>query len=159
MPIAKALLKYGQSNFAVLIIDYIEFENLRNMESYYIKNFKPYYNVLTEAYSSKNSKHSKTTRARLSELAKKRKHSESTKILISEALSKYHNPFYKKSHNLESKLKMIQANSRHSVYIYNSFKILLVIFPSVRTLSKFIYSNSMTINNYIKNKNLFRGEW
>lgn len=39
------------------------------MESYYIKIFKPYYNVLTEAYSSKIYKHSKTIRARLSELA------------------------------------------------------------------------------------------
>jgi len=73
-PIAKALLKYGKSNFAVFIIDYIEFENLRNMESYYIKKFKLYYNVLTEAYSFKIYKYSKTTRARLSELAKKRKH-------------------------------------------------------------------------------------
>src|ERR1700679_1298797 len=158
MPIAKALLKYGQSKFAVLILEYIDFEDLRSKESFYIKFYKPYYNVLSEAYSSKNYKHSQTIKARLSDLAKKRKHSESTKILISKALSKSHNPFYKKSHTLDSKLKMIQANSKNLVYIYNSFKILLVIFPSVRTLSKFINSNSNTIQNYIINNNLFRGE-
>ena len=31
---------------------------------------------------------------------------------------------------------MIEANSAYSVYVYNSFKELLVIFPSVLTLAK-----------------------
>ena len=50
MPIAafykqKAALKYGQSNFALLNLEYIDFENLRSKESFYIKIYK--YNVLT----------------------------------------------------------------------------------------------------------------
>ena len=54
---------------------------------------------------------------------------------------------------------MIETNSAYSVYIYNSFKELLVILPSVRTLAKLIHSNHSTIVSNIKNKTLFRGEW
>jgi len=54
---------------------------------------------------------------------------------------------------------MIEANSRYSVYIYNSFKELLTIFPSVNTLAKLIRSNHSSLVSYIKNKALFRGEW
>ena len=54
---------------------------------------------------------------------------------------------------------MIEANSAYPVYIYNSFRKLLVIFPSVRTLAKLINSNHSTIVSYIKDQTLFRGEW
>ena len=40
---------------------------------------------------------------------------------------------------------MIEANSGYSVYVYNSFKELLVIFPSVLTLAKLIKSNHSTL--------------
>ena len=36
---------------------------------------------------------------------------------------------------MDSKLRMIEAYSAYPVYIYNSFKILLVIFPSVKTFA------------------------
>lgn len=54
---------------------------------------------------------------------------------------------------------MIEANSAYPVYIYNSFRKLLVIFPSINTLAKLINSNHSTLVNYIKNGTLFRGEW
>jgi len=54
---------------------------------------------------------------------------------------------------------MIEANSAHPVYVYNSFKVLLITLPSVKTLAKFIKSNHSTIVNYIKSGELFRGEW
>lgn len=54
---------------------------------------------------------------------------------------------------------MIEANSASPIYIYNSYKILLVIFPSVKTLSKLINSNHATILNFIQKGTLFRGEW
>ena len=54
---------------------------------------------------------------------------------------------------------MIETNSAYSVYIYNSFKELLVILPSVRTFAKIIQSNYSTIVSNIKNKTLFRGDW
>lgn len=97
----------------------------------------------------------------LSKLAKNRTHSDKnkTKALISRALVGDNNPFYNKNHSVESKLRIIEAKSRYSVYIYNTFRELLVIFPSVRSLALWINSNHSTIVGYIKNKTLFRGEW
>ena len=38
MPIILALLKYGQENFAVLILEYVNIEKLSVRETYYITN-------------------------------------------------------------------------------------------------------------------------
>ena len=159
MPIVQALLKYGQDNFSVLILEYVNVENLSIRETYYITHFLPYYNVLKKGYSSIGYKHTEAVKEMLSELAKDRRHSDKTKALISRALVGENNPFYNKNHSVESKLRMIEANSAYPVYIYNSFRELLVIFPSVGTLAKLINSNHSTIVSYIKNGILFRGEW
>ena len=159
MPIIKALLKYGQENFAVLIVEYVKIENLSARETYYITHLLPYYNVLKQGYSSIGYKHTEETKKLLSELAKNRTHSDKTKTLISKALVGENNPFYNKNHSMDTKLRMIEVNSTYSVYIYNSFKELLVIFPSVNTLAKLIRSNHSSIVTCIKNNTLFRGEW
>ena len=86
-------------------------------------------------------------------------HSDETKGLIARALTGENNPFYNRSHSIESKLRMIEANSAYSVYIYNSFKELLVIFPSVKTLAKLIKSNHPTLVKNIQEQTIFRGEW
>nr|YP_009710789.1 GIY-YIG endonuclease [Macrolepiota fuliginosa]QFZ98737.1 GIY-YIG endonuclease [Macrolepiota fuliginosa] len=159
MPITLALSKYGQEHFAVLIVEYVDIENLTLRETYYIASLLPYYNVLKQGYSSLGYKHTEDTKNLLSELAKNRVHSDKTKALISRALVGDNNPFYNKNHSVESKLRMIEANSAYPVYIYNSFRELLVIFPSVKTLAKLINSNHSTIVSFIKNGTLFRGEW
>jgi group I intron endonuclease len=159
MPIVQALLKYRQDQFAALIVEYVDVKNLTVRETYYITHLLPYYNILKQGYSSIGYKHTEATKQMLSELAKNRIHSNKTKALISNALVGENNPFYNKNHSLDSKLRMIEAKSAYPVYIYNSFKELLVIFPSVRTLAKLINSNHSTIVSYIKNRTLFRGEW
>ena len=159
MPIVKALLKYNQENFSLLILEYVEPTYLTIRETYYITKVKPYYNVLKQGYSSLGYIHTKETKELLSELAKNRVHSEETKGLIARALIGENNPFYNKSHSLESKVRIIEAKSAYPVYVYNSFKELLVIFPSVTTLAKLIKSNHSTIVDNIKKQTLFRGEW
>jgi len=159
MPITKALLKYGQSNFSLLILEYAKAEVLTIRETFYIMTFLPYYNVLKQGYSSLGYKHTEETKKLLSELGKNRVHSNKTKALISRALTGENNPFYNKNHSTESKVRMIEANSAYPIYIYNSYKKLLVIFPSVLTLSKLINSNHTTIISIIKEQNIFRGEW
>ena len=159
MPIIQALLKYGQENFAILIVEYVDIENLSVRETFYITHFLPYYNVLKQGYSSLGYKHTEATKKLLSELAQNKVHSDKTKSLISKALVGENNPFYNKSHSMDAKLRMIEANSAYPVYIYNSLNKLLVIFPSVKTLAKLINSNHATIVSYIKKKTLFRGEW
>lgn len=159
MPITRALLKYDHLNFTLLILEYVEPEFLTVRETFYITHIIPYYNVLKQGYSSLGYKHTEETKKLLSELANNRTHSEKTKSLIARAVTGINNPFYDKSHSIESKIRMIEANSAYSVYVYNSFKELLVIFPSVLTLAKLIKSNHPTLVNTIKEQTIFRGEW
>nr|UEX92762.1 GIY endonuclease [Ophiocordyceps lanpingensis] len=159
MPIVKALLKYNQENFSLLILEYAEPKSLTIRETYYITYVMPYYNVLKQGYSSLGYKHTEETKRLLSELAKNRIHSVQTKSLIARALTGENNPFYNKSHSIESKVRIIEAKSAYSVYVYNSFKELLVIFPSASTLAKLIKSNHHTIVDNIKEQTIFRGEW
>ncbi len=159
MPITRALLKYDQSNFSLLILEYVEPAFLIARETFYITHVIPYYNVLKQGYSSLGYKHTEETKKLLSELASNRVHSDETKGLIARAVTGENNPFYNRNHSMESKLRMIEANSAYPVYIYNSFKELLVIFPSVKTLAKLISSNHPTLVKIIKEQIIFRGEW
>lgn len=159
MPVVKALLKYGQSNFTLLILEHVEPQTLNIRETFYITHVTPYYNVLKQGYSSLGYKHTENTKKLLSELANNRTHSDKTKSLITKALTGENNPFYNKNHSTESKIRMIEANSAYPVYVYNSYKELLVIFPSVLTLAKLIKSNHPTLVNAIKEQRIFRGEW
>ena len=145
MPIIQALLKYGHENFAVLIVEYVDTVNLSVRETFYITHLLPYYNVLKQGYSSLAYKHTEQTKQLLIELHKNKVHSDKTKALISKALLGDNNPFYNKSHSMDAKLRMIEANSAYPVYIYNSLNKLLVIFPSVKTLAKLINSNYDTL--------------
>ncbi len=159
MPIIKALSKYGQHNFAVLIIEYTDTDTVNVRETVWITELLPYYNVLKQGYSSLGYKHTEATKELLSELAKNRTHSDETKSLIAESLTGENNPFYGKSHSEESKLKISKANSAFPLYVYNSLRQLVMICPSVRALADLINTNSSTITNSIKNESLFRGEW
>ena len=87
MPIVKALLKYNQSNFTLLILDHVEAQYLAIRETYFITFVIPYYNVLKQGYSSLGYKHTKETKELLSKLAKNRVHSDVTKSLIAKALT------------------------------------------------------------------------
>ncbi|RMZ69678.1 GIY-YIG endonuclease [Pyrenophora seminiperda CCB06] len=137
---------------------YVEAEFLTSRETFYIANIIPYYNVLKQGFSSLGYIHTEETKKLLSELAKNRTHSDNTKGLIARAVTGENNPFYNKSHSIESKIRIIEAKSAYPVYVYNSFKELLVIFPSVTTLAKLIKSNHSTLVDSIKEQKLFRGE-
>ena len=158
MPITRALLKYDQSNFSLLILEYVESASLTARETFYITHIIPYYNVLKQGYSSLGYVHTEETRKLLSELAKNRVHSDETKGLIARVVTGENNPFYNRNHSIESKLRMIEANSAYRVYLYNSFRELLVIFPSVKPLAKLIKSNHPTLVKNIQEQTIFRGE-
>ena len=159
MPITKALLKYGQHNFAVLIVEYATTDTVNVRETEWITILLPYYNVLKQGYSSLGYKHTEATKEILSDLAKNRLHSATTKSLIAKALTGENNPFYGKTHTEESKLKIGTANSAFPLYVYNSLRQLVMICPSVRFLADLINTNSSTIISCIKNESIFRGEW
>lgn len=52
----------------------------------------------------------------------------------------------------------MEALSAYPVYIYNSFKELWIIFPSVSSLANLIKSHHPTIVEAIKEQTIFRGE-
>lgn len=67
MPITKALLKYKQDNFALLIIEFVPQEKIQDLavkETYYITKYLPYYNVAfsSTAFSSTGFKHTEETK-------------------------------------------------------------------------------------------------
>lgn len=159
MPIVNALLKYGTENFAMLIVEYTDLDVIIIRETHFITQLQPYYNVLKQGYSSIGYKHTLATKELLSDLAKNRTHSPETKALIARSLTGENNPFFGKNHSDESKLKMVKANSAYPLYVYNSLKELLMIYPSVLTLAKKINSNSSTIVKNIDDLSLFRGGW
>jgi len=159
MPIIKALLKYGHSNFSLWILEYAEPFELATRETIYITQILPYYNVLKQGYSSTGYRHTEETKKLLSELAKNRVHSPETKALIAKSLVGENNPFYSKNHSEKTIRQIIESKSHNSVYIYDSYKNLIAIYPSVNTLSKVIAANHSTIVSFIKNNMLFRGEW
>lgn len=109
MPIVKALIKYGQNNFTLLILEHVEAEHLAVRETYFITLVIPYYNVLKQGYSSLGYKHTKETKELLSELAKNRVHSDVTKDLIAKALTGENNPFYNQTHSIESKIRLLEV--------------------------------------------------
>jgi group I intron endonuclease len=159
MPITRSLFKYDYSNFSLLILEYVEAEFLTSRETFYITNIIPYYNVLKQGFSSLGYKQTEETKKLLSELAKNRIHSDKTKSLIARAVTGENNPFYNKSHSIESKIRIIEAKSAYPVYVYNSFKELLVILPSVKTLANLIKANHSTLVDVVKEQRIFRGEW
>jgi NUMOD1 domain len=65
--IARALIKYGYSNFQLEILEYCEPSNCIEREQYYLDLLKPEYNILKKAGSKLGSKHSEATIKKISD--------------------------------------------------------------------------------------------
>jgi len=157
-PFINALLKYGQNNFCLIIIEYIPINMLNDREIFWISLLKPYYNIsLGGNIGMKGYKHSINTKKILKELAKKRKLSDKTKTLISTSTAGVNNPFYGLTHSKHSLQLMSKAKSLGKVFIYNDVKILLTIVYSATLLARSIKSSYLTVLNTIKTGSLFRG--
>jgi group I intron endonuclease len=68
MSINKALVKYGYSDFSLLILEYCEPDLCIEREQYYIDLYKPEYNILKLAGSSIGYTHTEETLAKLRDL-------------------------------------------------------------------------------------------
>lgn len=146
--ISRALIKYGYSNFSLMILEYCNKSALLIREQYYLDKLNPQYNILKIAGSSLKSKHTEETKVKISKSLKGvyvkeksalfgRSHTENTKILMSNKKEKENNPFFGKTHSENSielmkqkalgrkhsediKLKM-SAISGNPVNIYEKF--------------------------------------
>jgi group I intron endonuclease len=66
MAICRALIKYGNSNFSLEILEYCDSKDCLKREQYYIDLLKPKYNILKIAGSRIGKKHSQETRDKIS---------------------------------------------------------------------------------------------
>ena len=159
-PFIQALLKYGQSGFGVIILEYVPVEQLGEREIFWIKSLKPYYNVLSGGTSgSTGFQHSQETKDFIRKMRLGTQHSEETKALIAKSLTGSSNPFFGQSHTAENLLAISNAKSTGRVYVYDSLWILLVVVSSVKMLALKVNSNFSTIASFIVSGNLFRGGW
>lgn len=159
-PFIKALLKHGQSNFGLIILEYVEQDKLGEREIFWINLLNPFYNVLSGGTTGTTGfKHSTSIKEILRLMRLGAKHSEETKALIAKSLTGSDNPFYGQTHTAESLLAISNAKSTGRVYVYNSTWKLLVVVSSIKMLSMKVNSNHSTITSYIASGDLFRGEW
>jgi group I intron endonuclease len=111
--ISRALIKYGYSNFSVTILEYCDRFDLISREQYYLNKLNPHYNILKIAGSSRDFKHSKETKAKISKSLKGvyikeksalfgRTHTEETKRRMSLKKAEYNNPMYGKTHSMDT---------------------------------------------------------
>lgn len=79
MIINRALLKYGYSNFKLIILEYCDTSVIIKREQYYINQLKPDYNINPTAGSSLGFKHSEYTKGIMSRVKRGLKFSELTR--------------------------------------------------------------------------------
>lgn len=109
--ISNSILKYGHNNFTISILELVEKNDnikvdLLNKEQYYIDLLKPVLNINPTAGSSLGFKHSDETKALLAKLRTGKPLSDETKQLLSELFSGELNPFWGKTHNLDTLTRM-----------------------------------------------------
>ena len=125
--ISRALIKYGYSNFSLIILEYCNKSDLLEREQYYFDKLEPQYNILKIAGSSKGFNHSDETKAKISKALKGiyigeksalfgRLHREETKQLMSLKKAGENNPLYGKFHKEETKnlMKQKALGRKHS---------------------------------------------
>ena len=125
--ISRALIKYGYSNFSLIILEYCNKSDLSKREQYYFDKLEPQYNILKIAGSSKGFNHSDETKAKISKALKGiyigeksalfgSLKTEETKQLMSLKKAGENNPLYGKFHKEETKnlMKQKALGRKHS---------------------------------------------
>ncbi len=164
-PIVRALLKYGIENFTILILEITTSENAVKAEQIWLDNFKPAYNILTQAGSSLGYKHTDKSKQKISESASGKTRSDLVRSEISKRQSGSDNIFFGKKHTEESKALIREAalNRRksnkpgHEIDILDTLTGITETFRSTRKAAEAIGSTHGRIAKYAKSKEaLFR---
>jgi len=132
---------------------------LTEREQFWLDFLQPEYNVLKFAYRSTGFQHSPEARELIRQSALGRKHSAETRERISASIKGQDNPFFGRTHSIEVRQKISMMNTLSKIYLYDEFKSLLFIFPSLTNLATLIRSNNNTLKNYIESQDVFRGSF
>lgn len=126
--ISNSILKYGHSNFSVVILYILGNTglqtkmNILNKEQYHIDLYKPVLNLNPTAGSSMGFKHSEESKKLISEFRKGKPLSESTKKRLSILFSGELNPFWSKTHSADTLSKMSKSKKGELNPMFNKEK-------------------------------------
>lgn len=175
--IARALIKYGYSNFSLEILEYCDVSNLLEREQFYFDLLKPNYNIAKIAGSTLGIPRTEEFKQILSAAQKGRVHTEETKVLMSMHKTGINNPMFGKKHTDQTKnlmklsslgrvadvqtKKLMSATRGTPVYLYalctgcGMVKYCLVKqFLSFREAGKYLNISHSNISRYVKSGNL-----
>jgi group I intron endonuclease len=176
MPIYKAILKYGHSNFTFEIIEYCESKDVVIREQYYLDHFDFDYNILEKADSllgykhtfdtlammkgRKNAlgyKHTLETLTKLREAQTDKKHSEKAMAKMREVWSERKLKVNSSSKSVESKVASNSRNQRigKCIIITNIDSNVSTTYKSMTEAATVLNVTRNTLRSYIKNKNVF----
>jgi group I intron endonuclease len=110
--IVRAILKYGLGNFALVILEFTDKDELLSREQHFLDTLEPEYNTLDVAGNSQGYNHTPESIAKMTKLALGRNHSDEVRKAMSENRMGENNPFFGKNHSEETiaKLKEIALN-------------------------------------------------
>jgi group I intron endonuclease len=167
--IIKALKKYGLNNFSLIIFDFCEpiYSECRKLEQLAFNIFKPIYNILTIAGSSKGFKHSEETKLLLSKLFTGRNHpmfgkTQNIETILSRSLS-LKNKFTNCPHHNKGKKGEFSPQygiGGKTVYLYDvETRELVKCFPSMNSAIKYIHVRVETLFESINLGLLIKNKW
>lgn len=85
--IVRAILKYGIGNFSLVILEFVDKDNLLSGKNHFIETFKPEYNILRDAKNSIGFKHTPESLEKFRESSLGRTHSLEARQAMSVAFS------------------------------------------------------------------------
>ena len=104
--INRAILKYGIESFIIIILEYIDIDNLHLSEQAWIDDFKPEYNVLTHVSSLGGYKLTQAHKDHISKVMTGKKQSAERRAAQSVRQTGAGNPLWGRKHSAESKALM-----------------------------------------------------
>ena len=165
LPLYNALNKYGPDSFAFIILQYCDKDEevCLDLEQTYLDQYKPNYNILKLAGSSKGYKHSPETIANLQKMHTGKLHprfgqdvSEEQKLLTSLALKKYY-----QEHDHHSKGKKGILSAQYGIggtqIIMTSELGKIIKFPSINSARIHFRVRFTTISKNINNSIIIKG--
>jgi len=151
--IVRAFKKYGMLNFSLVILEYTNSIDVIKSEQNWIDLFKPEYNTNPIAGSSKGYTHTVESLEKMRDAALGKKHSDLTKKAMSDSRKGEKNPFYGKTHLLESLDLIKSAANKRVITPVTGIKVEITdlesktttFYDSIRKAAQFINSDIKTI--------------
>lgn len=107
--IVRSILKYGIGNFALVILDFVDKDDLLSREDHFIQTLNPEYNILQNAGNSLGYNHTPESIEKITQSALGRTHSVEVRKAMSESRMGANNPMFGKNVSEETRVKLSEA--------------------------------------------------